>query len=75
MLRRTAERQHSAVLVRPACVPVALKVDTEVGYRIGSNACDLTDQLLSNPGEVLDNVYNQEVIEQWKARLGGKAII
>jgi hypothetical protein len=27
------------------------------------------------PGEVLDNVYNQEVIEHWKARCGGKALI
>jgi phosphoglycerate dehydrogenase-like enzyme len=26
-------------------------------------------------GEVLDNVYNQEVIDHWKTRFGGKALI
>jgi hypothetical protein len=26
-------------------------------------------------GEVLDNVYNQEVIDQWKARFGAKMLI
>jgi hypothetical protein len=26
-------------------------------------------------GEVLDNVYNKEVIDQWKSRFGGKALI